>query len=171
MESKERFQKKRMERILLTLTKGLKSSEGYNSYKQYFYQDPNSKPFIIGSTEVKTFPKGLNESVQWLYQLIGDPQSEVYVKEWTFFSLEQALSLYKDYQENGQERMFDIAYRYYGLGTVEVLSCDLQTHKLYIQLDGGANGWDQEYNKKNRYVLNPDTVSQMRFMVWWDQLK
>ena len=109
MESKEQFQKKRMERILLTLTKGSKSSEGYNSYKQYFYQDPNSKPFIIGSTVVKTFPEGLNESVQWLYQLIGDPQSEVYLNEWTFFSLEQALSLYKDYQENGQERMFDIA--------------------------------------------------------------
>ena len=42
--------------------------------------------------------------------------------------------------------IFDIAYRYMGMGHIEVLSCDLSTHRLYTRPDGGSNGYDREIN-------------------------
>ena len=41
------------------------------------------------------------------------------------------------------------------MGHIEVLSCDLSTHRLYTRPDGGSNGYDRKpitnYDKKRSY--------------------
>ena len=48
-----------------------------------------------------------------------------------------------------QKPVFDIAYRYEGMGHVTVISCDLNNHLLFERRDGGANGYEREDNYKD----------------------
>ena len=48
-----------------------------------------------------------------------------------------------------QKNVFDIGFRYLGLGHLEILSCDLTNHLLFFRRDGGSNGWDREDNYKD----------------------
>ena len=52
------------------------------------------------------------------YSLIGNPDVEVYIGDWTFMSLNKCLEIYKDYCDNDQKSLFDIAYIYAGMGHI-----------------------------------------------------
>ena len=47
-------------------------------------------------------------------------------------SLDKAIEIYKNYCNNGQNKVFDIGYRYMGMGHIEVISCDLDSHLLFF---------------------------------------
>ena len=88
------------------------------------------------------------------YEIVGEPDKEVYIGEWTFISLNEALSQYKQYCSDGQSNVFNIGYKYAGMGHIEVLSCNLYNHLLFIRMDGGSSGWDREYNYKKLLEFN-----------------
>ena len=113
-------------------------------------------------------PDAVNRNIKLMYQIIGNSEKEIYVKEWIIMSLNETLKKYKYYCENEQERIFDIAFRYMGMGHIEVLSCDLKTHLLFYRHDGGSSGWDRETNFQEMIKCDPETYQQFYFQNWID---
>ena len=82
-------------------------------------------------------------------------------------SVEHALSVYNDYIENGQDKVFDVAYEYIGMGHIRVLACDLTTHSLFYHNSGGSNGWDREENFQELIKKDPSDEPQHYFTDWF----
>ena len=82
------------------------------------------------------------------YEFVGNPKKEVYIGQWTIMSLDEAMKRYNDLCDEGQKTVFDIGYRYLGMGHIEMLSCNLYNHLLFFRRDGGSSGFDREYNHK-----------------------
>ena len=53
-------------------------------------------------------PESLNRHIKVMYELIGDPNIEVYIGEWTILSLTKSLQNYKQYCDDDQKNVFDI---------------------------------------------------------------
>ena len=156
--------KKNIEKILTILMKGKISNESFNSLKEpFFKKDFYEKDFEINKKGTKTCPEGLNHNIKLIYDILGDPDKEIYIGNWTIMSLNSALDSYKNYCENGQSRVFDIGFIYMGMGHIQLISCDLETHLLFYHMGGGSNGWDREENYKD--ILNYDgkDVIQIKF--------
>ncbi len=162
------YKKRDIENILIKLSGSKMSSGNYDSTKVgFFSQDSKRVPFEIGNKSLPRMPDELNRNIQLIYKLIGDPDKEVYLEEWTILSLNQVLERFSELQLKNQDRVFDIAIRYAGMGHIDVLSCDLQTHKLFIRNDGGANGWEREFHYRELLTLDPSIKPQMYFQEWF----
>ena len=169
MDNLTKQQMKQTQDIMIKLTGGTMSTLEYDSTtKGFFSQDEESKPFEIGFKDIPELPDGLNHNIQRMYKIIGDPDKEVYIGYWTIMSLNDVIDRFKNLQEKKQERVFDIALRYAGMGHVDILSCDLKTHKLFMRHDGGSNGWERQANREALLKLDPETVNQFFFSEWFN---
>ena len=160
-------------RIINVLKKNAKiSRNNYDSTQiPFFLGDNNSKNFELDTnyTISDKIPIGVNRNIKFIYSLLPDTSSEIYLKAWTFFSIDKALELYEDYCKKGQTKVFDIGYEYMGMGHVRVISCDLDTHLLFFRPDGGSNGYDRDDNF-NYLITNGTTPykdKQMFFTSWF----
>jgi hypothetical protein len=162
-------QKKQIEGILLGLTRGFISNDEYDSTQVgFFIPDKERKLFEIGNHSVPDMPLSLNQSIQLMYRIIGDPDKEVYLGEWTIMSLNKVLGTFENLKNKGQSKIFDIAFRYIGLGHIDILSCDLTTHKLFHRRDGGANGWEREIHHQEAIDMDPTEEKQYFFREWFN---
>jgi hypothetical protein len=169
MDDLSKQQMKQTQDILIKLTGGSMSTSDYDSNTMgFFAPDDKRKPFEIGFKDNPEMPEGLNHNIQRMHKIIGDPDKEVYIGYWTILSLNQVLDRFKKLKDKNQKRVFDIALRYTGMGHVDILSCDLQTHKLFIRHDGGANGWERQANRDALLTLDPTTLKQMFFHEWFN---
>jgi hypothetical protein len=143
-------------RILKLLKDATQSKQNYSSTKMPFFQRSFTEDFRIDSKiiDIDKLPRGLNNNIVLLYQIIGDPTKEVYINEWTILSFNEVIEKYKKMCKDGQTNVFDIAYRYNGMGYIKVLSCNLFNHLFFIRDDGGSNGYDCAYNYKK--IINFD---------------
>ena len=90
MEDLTKQQMKKTQDIMIKLTGGTMSTSEYDSTtKGFFAQDEGSKPFEIGFKDIPEMPEGLNNNIQRMYKIIGDPDKEVYIGYWTIMSLEK----------------------------------------------------------------------------------
>ena len=139
---------------------------GYKSYvpkKSRRLQCLDPLPHTEDHTDI---PESLNRHMKLLYNIIGSPDTEIYIGDWTILSLQKSMENYKRYCKDGQSNIFDIALIYVGMGHIKVVSCDLHTHLLFIRNDGGSNGWDRDANYQD--VLNYDrTKSRQFFFTEW----
>lgn len=169
MDNLTKQQMKHTQDILIKLTGGTVSTLEYDSTtKGFFAQDEERKPFEIGFKDIPELPEGLNHNIQQMYKIIGDPDKEVYIGYWTIMSLNDVIDRFKNLKDKKQERVFDIALRYAGMGHVDILSCDLKTHKLFMRHDGGSNGWERQANRDALFKLDPETVNQFFFSEWFN---
>lgn len=160
--------KHQAQRILNRLSRGTMSSSNYKSSDEpFFRRDKNKKPFKQGYDTLPEFPEGLNNSIILMYRIMGELHKEVYLDEWTIMSVNESLTRYKKYCEEGQKDVFDIAYAYMGLGHIRVISCDLSTHRLYTRPDGGSNGYDRDFNHETMIKNGPTKDSQLYFSDWF----
>ncbi len=149
------------------LKDSMMSSEHYDSTQiPFFSKDSESKDYEMDYQSIVDIPTSLNQSIQMMYRIIGNPSVEIYKGDWTIMSLDKAMRIYKEYKENGQERIFDIAYIYAGMGHIIILSCDLKTHNLFYHSGGGSSGWDRELNFKRTITMDPETTQQYYFLQW-----
>ena len=161
-------QQKQISKIFTKLTEGTLSQKDYLSTNiGFFANDEKKYPFEVGHEITPELPSNLNQSIQLLYKIIGDPKREVYLGKWTIMSLEQVINIYNDYVQNKQTKVFDIAYEYVGMGHIRVLACDLTTHKLFYHISGGANGWAREENFEELIKKNPSDELQYYFTEWF----
>ena len=161
-------QKKRsIQKILSILNKSIISEEGYDSTKEPFFLAGNVKDFVMDFKVVDGIPSSLNRNITLIYNIIGNPKKELYIGEWTVLSLDKALERYKALCNAGQKKVFDIGYRYMGMGHVEFISCDLETHLLFYRPDGGSNGYEREENSQNLIKNGSTKYNKFYFSKWF----
>jgi hypothetical protein len=109
-----------------------------------------------------------NKALLLLYIYTGSVQKQIITQNgWTLFSIEQIFDRYKndkdrykndkDRYKNDKERLWiDIGIVYQGLGHVLTLRMDIRNGELFMQPDGGSNGYEREmyYNKYVEQVPN-----------------
>ena len=165
------IKKKQLElnKLLCILQKAYISTDNHISHKvPFFTHSLNKIKFDLGNKTLnKDIPDSLNRNIKLIYQLLGDNDKEIYIGEWTLMSINEAIKIYKDYCENNQKNIFDIGYRYMGLGHIEVISCDLNSHLLFYRPDGGSNGYDREYNYKNVIEKGSESYKKFYFSNWF----
>jgi hypothetical protein len=139
----------------------------------FFSQDINPSDFITNnnSTTKYNIPDRLNRNIKLIYELLGDPQREIYIGEWTIMSLQESTNRYKHFCENGQKDIFDIGYRYIGMGHINVISCDLKSHLLFYRPDGGSNGYERNDNYQNILQNGADKYEKFFFSKWFYNVK
>ena len=161
-------QQKQIQKIFTKLTEGSLSQKDYLSTQQgFFASDEGKYPFEVGHELLPELPSNLNRSIQLLYKIIGDPKREAYLGAWTIMSVEHVLSVYNDYLQSGQDKVFDVAYEYIGMGHIRVLACDLTTHSLFYHNAGGSSGWDREENFQELIKKDPSDEPQHYFTDWF----
>ena len=168
------YQEKTVKKILSVLEKGYLSENNYNSLRVPFFQQNKEKKFSIDFQEFENhtpIPEGLNRNIKLIYRILGNPNKEIYLNEWTILSYKDAFEQYKDYCNKGQKNIFNIAYRYLGMGHVEVLSCDLITHLLFYRKDGGSNGYDREINYNDIIKNGANNYKKFYFSNWFYNIK
>lgn len=113
-------------------------------------------------------PKDLNDNIIMIYRFIGNYDRELYLDDWCFMSLKNCINKYQYYLSRNQDKIFDIAYKYMGMGHVKVLSCDLQNHLLFYRNDGGSNDYDRNFNLeqaiayKREYITTRDSSKRRK---------
>ena len=94
--------------ILDLLENAKMSKKGHKSTRQPFFMQGGSSDFKAGHDTLPEIPESLNSHIKVMYELIGDPNKEVYIGEWTILSLNKSLQNYKQYCDDGQKNIFDI---------------------------------------------------------------
>jgi len=137
------------------------SDENYDSTKEPFFMKRENDDYLMNYKDLPEIPESLNRHMKIFYTLLGNPDIEVYIGDFTFMSLTKCLENYNDYCKNDQKSVFDIGFRYAGMGHIVVTSCDLNNHLLFERMDGGSSGYDREANYKE--LLNYKTGSKKYF--------
>ena len=156
--------------LLQVLEKCTISTNDYvSSQDPFFRSDNNQQPFQQFNTLFTTsqIPEGLNRNIKTIYEILGDPKKEIYKNEWTIMSLEEALERYKVICGKGQTNVFDIGYKYAGMGYIDLVSCDLTTHLLFYRVDGGSNDYDRLYSLNELLKNGSHPYKHFYFSDWF----
>ena len=88
--------------------------------------------------------------------------------EWQFMSEDEIVKRATSRREQGQHRVVDLAIRYAGMGHVQVLAYDPVSQRVFVDMDGGSNGFDRQANLRRRNAEDigrrSDTIP---FDEWW----
>ena len=161
---------KQMNKIIKVLEKCTISTNDYlSSQEQFFYSDSNQQPFqqfnnLFTNSQI---PEGLNRNIKNIYEILGHPKKEIYLESWIIMSLEEALDRYKVICDKGQTNVFDIGYKYAGMGYVDMLSCDLTNHLLFYRVDGGSNDHDRIANFNELIKNGSEPYNKFYFSDWF----
>lgn len=166
---------KRCNNIYTFLKKHAKiSKSNYDSSKAPFFLQKVVKKLDLDELNNKlndeiynNIPLGLNRNIIDLYKIIGNKNKEIYLGVWTIMSVKKSLEIYKNYCNDGQKNVFDIAFKYLGMGYIEVISCDLNNHLLFKRYDGGSSGNDREVNYNTIIKYDPKKYEYFYFSNWF----
>ena len=150
-------------------TCAVSSNDYVSSNEPFFKNDSASQPFqqfnmLFINAQI---PEGLNRNIKVIYDLLGHQKKEIYYGPWTIMSVDEALQRYKELTRQGQSNVFDIGYKYGGMGYIDVLSCDLTSHLLFYRVDGGSNGYDRLYNLNQLVKEGSRPYDKFYFSTWF----
>ena len=110
-----------------------------------------------------------NPWIMMAFLFSGSPNRAIIIKDWTIFSLSQAIERILDRKKEHPEITWtDLGHRYMGLGHIQVLRMDLESGSLFTQYDGGSNGYDREAyweQYKDQKVSKSDTIEFIQFIM------
>ena len=161
-------------KIIEVLKKGSVSIDDYYSSQNLFIQNKYKNiefNYDNLDSNLQSIPLQLNYNVILIYKIVNNYNKEIYLGEWTIFSLKEAIKQYEDYCSKGQTNIFNVAYRDIGMGHVQVISCDLKTHLLFYRYDGGSNGWDRDINYNKIINKGSKDYKQILFTEWFYSIK
>ena len=165
--SKKQTEIKKIFEVLKTCA--ISSNDYMSSQEPFFNNDSTSQPFqqfnMLFSGE--QIPEGLNRNIKVIYELLGHQKKEIYYGPWTIMSVDEALQRYKELVRQGQTNVFDIGYKYGGMGYIDMLSCDLTSHLLFYRLDGGSNDYDRLYNLNKLISEGSHPYDKFYFSTWF----
>ena len=159
-----------IEKIFEVLKTCAVSSNDYvSSNEPFFKNDSASQPFqqfnmLYVNGQI---PEGLNRNIKVIYDLLGHQKKEIYYGPWTIMSVDEALQRYKELTHQGQSNVFDIGYKYGGMGYIDVLSCDLTSNLLFYRVDGGSNDYDRLYNLNQLVKEGSRPYDKFYFSNWF----
>jgi hypothetical protein len=128
---------------------------------------PNIDKFKTVQDDIPSYVQ-FNPWVMAVYIISGEPDRGITIGEWTLYSLKQTIErLLSLREEHSTITWTDLGHRYMGLGHIEVLRMDISTGQLFIQHDGGSNGYDrmaywEQY--KNQKIDISDTIEFVDFV-------
>jgi hypothetical protein len=161
---------KQINKILTLLQKATLSSIDYVSSKEAFYRNDSTSIMFQQFNNLfvdAQIPEGLNNNIKIIYQILGHQKREIYYGTWTIMSLNEALERHNVICSKGQTNVFDIGYKYDGMGYIKVLSCDLTNHLLFYRLDGGSNDYDRQYNFNELIKNGSQPYEKFYFSKWF----
>jgi hypothetical protein len=158
---------KPINQILEVLNKGTISTNNYTSLDKPLFMKNSSESFKQYNNLKLQIPENVNRNVKLIYEIFGNEQKEIYLDEWTIMSLEEALKRYNELCTQGQDNVFDIGFRYLGMGHIEMISCDLKSHLLFYRPDGGSNGWDRINNFNELIQKGSTPYDKFHFYKWF----
>lgn len=158
--------------ILKVLEKANISDNNYDSTNQPFFFRDNIKNFKVNYKNIdetlnKNIPERLNRNIKFIYKILGEDNIEIYLNEWTIMPINKALERYNVLCNNKRDDIFDIGFKYEGMGHITVLSCDLNNHLLFYRPDGGSNGYDREYNFNKLLKDGSKDYKKFYFSEWF----
>ena len=162
--------RKQMKKVLEVLEKSTISSNDYRSTNEpFFYGDSNKQPFqqFNNLFDQSQIPEGLNRNIKNIYEILGDPKKEIYLGVWTIMSMEEALKRYSYLCSQGRTNVFDIGYKYAGMGYIDMVSCDLTNHLLFYRVDGGSNDYDRLDSLNNLIKNGSQPYKTFYFSDWF----
>lgn len=162
--------RKQLKQILEVLETCTISTNDYKASKEpFFYSDSNQQPFqqFNNLFDHSQIPEGLNRNIKNIYEILGHPKKEIYIDAWTIMSLDEAIERYNCICGQGQTNVFDIGYKYAGMGYIDVLSCDLTNHLLFYRVDGGSNDYDRVDNLNNLIKNGAHPYKKFYFSDWF----
>ena len=138
-----------------------------NTYYHYQISKPqwesNSEPAMMQSIsgeiiqdkliEKKLHLLNLSYEIKNFYKKIGTSSQEIYIKEWTFLSIENITKMIENYKKDNIITI-DFAYKYMGMGYVKVAFYDNRYNSILYRNDGGSNGYDRAENYENLKNFN-----------------
>ena len=71
---------------------------------------------------------------------------EMYIENWTFFSITKILELVKHYATHNINNIVDLGFMYHGMGHIKVVYYNKISKKIYFRMDGGSNDYDRIAN-------------------------
>tara|TARA_Y100000389_G_C17445172_1_gene511114 strand:+ start:46 stop:588 length:543 start_codon:yes stop_codon:yes gene_type:complete len=162
--------------ILKVLEKANISDNNYDSTTEPFFFRDNIKKFKINYENIlktlnENIPESLNRNIKLIYNILNEDNIEIYLNEWTIMSINKAVERYNVLCDNGRSDIFDIGFKYEGIGHITVLSCDLNNHLLFYRPDGGSNGYDREYNFNNLLKDGSKDYEKFYFSKWFYNIK
>ena len=167
MDLKEK-KRKQIGKIMEVLKKAKVSSGDFDStHEPFFKPDTEKVDFEFDHENNIIVPEGLNRNIGLIYDILGNSKKEIYIGEWTIMTLEKALEQYDYYCKDNQKRVFDIGFRYLGMGHIELIACDLETHLLFYHRGGGSNGWDREANYNDIIKYLGEEYEKFYFSDWF----
>jgi len=158
---------KTITQMLKVLNKGTISTNNYTSSDKQSFMKNSIESFKQYYDLKLKIPENVNNNVKLIYEIFGNEQKEIYLDKWTIMSLEEALKRYEELCKQGQNNVFDIGYRYLGMGHIEMISCDLQSHLLFYRPDGGSNGWDRINNLNELIQKGSTPYDKFHFYKWF----
>ena len=170
MENTIAAKRKQMKKIQEVLEKCSISTNDYmSSNESFFDSDNNQQPFqqFNNLFDNSKIPEGVNRHIKNIYEILGHPKKEIYLESWIIMSLDEALERYKVICDKGQTNVFDIGYKYAGMGYVDMLSCDLTNHLLFYRVDGGSNDYDRLYNLNELIKKGSEPYNKFYFSDWF----
>ena len=124
--------------------------QGYNSNLAPFMEN-NKSDKIIPDPNIndKLAQIQLPEIIKQFYRDFSSSTQEIYLNNWTLFSLDNILNMSKEYHLVGVPTI-DLGFTYMGMGHVHVAFYHPKFDTILFRMDGGSNDWDR---KDNRYDL------------------
>ena len=83
---------------------------------------------------------------------------EIYINEYTFYSIKKILELSQFYKNNNITNIIDIGFTYQGMGWIKVIYYNTKFNKLFFRMDGGSNDFDRldNYNLLKKIANETD---------------
>ena len=163
--------KETIEKMITVLNKGYISNDDYNSANEAFFVQNKNNKFIIDYSTIEGLPDSLNRNIITIYNILGSKNKELYLSDWTLMSINNSLKRYHELCKLNRKDIFDIGYKYEGMGHITVLSCDLNSHLLFYRPDGGSNGYDRQDNLNNLIKDGSSNYKKFFFTEWFYNIK
>lgn len=114
-----------------------------------------------------------NKEIKDFYINNSGIDREIYLKEWTFFSIEKILSLDQQYKTSNIHNIIDLGYIYHGMGWVVVAFYYVTDKNIYFRMDGGSNGFDrlENFNRLKNIDKLLENKTAIDFNAFIDRIK
>lgn len=84
---------------------------------------------------------------------------EMYINNWTFFSITKILELVKYYNSHNINNIVDLGFIYHGMGHIKVVYYNKITKQIHFRMDGGSNDYDRMANfNELKKISNNETL-------------
>jgi hypothetical protein len=113
----------------------------------------------------------LPKELIYMYLGLKTEHEDLVYEGFSFMSLNTIYKNNKEQRSSGQVNFLDIGMCYAGMGHCFVLAWIREEQKFFFRMDGGANGYDVEYNYQRYIKTKLDFSKYQDKMMDWEELK